>query len=132
MLNEDQLSVCIDALIRLGIIETVAGDGREGELLRLKAPPQRLVARILSEARGGPPEGMDLIPWFSISLVKTLLDVKKIQVPRDELAGMAAVVMGFITEGSVMQELRVGYSRPAVSRKLARKGSKLDRTLRPA
>lgn len=112
MLNEQEISACIDVLIRLGIIENVPSAGREGEWLRMKTPSARVLSRIASDELPTPPEGVEFVPWFSISIVKALLDEEGIVASRDELAALASVIMCFMTEGEAMQALHAGSDGP--------------------
>jgi len=115
MLTEEQFSACIEALTRLGVVEKVPGDGREGQRLRLKVKAERLLARIITDGYGEPPKGVEPVPWFSCIILKILLEEKDIAVSKEEFTAMAAVIMGFMSEAAVERILHSGYDRPVIS-----------------
>jgi hypothetical protein len=124
MLSEEQFSACIEALTRLGAVERVPGHRREGERLRLNVKAEGLLARIITEGKAEPPEGVDPGQWYSCVITKLLLEEKNIEVSKEEFVGMAAVIMGFMSEGAAMQELHSRYDRPLISHKRAERRSK--------
>lgn len=115
MLSQEQFSACIDALIHLGVVKKVETDSSDEELLRLSVPFEHIISRMVAAGYDQPPEGVDAVPWFACVMVKVLLDEKGIVVSKDELAGMASVVMGFISESSVMNTLQSRLNRPVIA-----------------
>jgi hypothetical protein len=115
MLSQEQFSACIDELIRLGVVKKVRGRSGHSELLQLSVPIEHLAARIMEEGYDEPPDGAAIIPWFACVSLKILLDEKGIAVSREELAGLAAVVLGFISESSVMHTLHSRLNQPIVT-----------------
>jgi len=84
-------------------------------MIQLDVPIERLVGRIVAAGFEEPPEGEDYVSWFAVVLVKVLLDEKGMVVSREELAGMASVVLGFISESSAMEALQSRFDRPTVA-----------------
>jgi hypothetical protein len=122
MLNEEQVTSYIDGLIRLGVLHKVPGKD-EDELIRFKVDADRLMGRIFSGEFGEPPEGVDVVAWFSCILLKILLEEKDLAVSKEEFTGMAAVIMGFISEAAVMRMLHTDYDRPVISQTRPKKKS---------
>jgi hypothetical protein len=111
MLSEEQVSEYLEGLVRLGIVERlppVAGL----ELFRLNLRDDKLLGRILSGDFGELPDGVELVPWSACTIVKVLLQERGVTVTKEELAGMAAVFMGFLSEGAIIDGLRVRNGRP--------------------
>jgi hypothetical protein len=115
MLSQDQFAACIDALIQLGVVKRVKTRLGHDEMIQLDIPIERLVGRIVAAGYEEPPEGEDFVSWFAVVLVKVLLDEKGMIVSGEELAGMASVVLGFISESSAMQALQSRFDRPVVA-----------------
>jgi hypothetical protein len=101
MLNEEQVSSYVDALIGLGVLHKVRGQDGDDEVIRFKVKSKRIIGRILEGEFGEPPGGAEAVPWFSCMLVKVLLEERDIAVSKEEFTGMAAVIMGFMTEPDV-------------------------------
>jgi hypothetical protein len=106
----------MDALIQVGVVKRVKGRSGHDELLQLDLPVDRLAGRIVAAGYEEPPEGEDFVSWFAVVLVKVLLDEKGIVVTGEELAGMASIVLGFISESSAMRALESKFDRPVISR----------------
>jgi hypothetical protein len=121
-LSEEQVSSSIDALIRLGVLHIVPNQDGGDEMIRFKVRSKRVIGRIFGGEFGEPPEGADAVPWFSCILVKTLLDERDIAVSKAEFTGMAAVIMGFMTEPAASLRLRSDDDGLVVSRARAKKG----------
>jgi hypothetical protein len=121
MLSEEQVSSYVDALIRLGVLHKVPGRDGDDEVIRFRVQSKR-VGRILEGEFGEPPDGPEAVPWFSCMLVKMLLEEKDIAVSKEEFTGLAAVIMGFMTEPDVSRKLQSGDGRIVVSRAPAKKG----------
>jgi hypothetical protein len=115
MLSQDRFAACIDALIQLGVVKRVKTRSGHDEMIQLDIPIERLVGRMVAAGHEDPPEGEDFVSWFAVVLVKVLLDEKGMIVSREELAGMASVVLGFISESSAMQALQSRFDRPVVA-----------------
>ena len=79
MLSEVKVSSCIDGLVRLGILERQGERGGD-ELLGLKAMPKGVIGRVAGGEFGEPPEGVELLPWFSCILLKIHLEEKDVTV----------------------------------------------------
>ena len=122
MLSEEEVSSYVDALIRLGVLHKVPGQDGDDEVIRFRVQSKRVVGRILDGEFGKPPEGADVVPWFSCMLVKMLLEERHIAVSKEEFTGMAAVVMGFMTEPDLSGRLHSDDARMVVSRATAKKG----------
>ena len=114
-LRQEQFAACIDALIQLGVVKRVRTRSGHEEMIQLDVPIERLVGRIVAAGFEEPPEGEDYVSWFAVVLVKVLLDEKGMVVSREELAGMASVVLGFISESSAMEALQSRFDRPTVA-----------------
>jgi hypothetical protein len=117
MLSEEQVSSCIDGLIRLGVLHRVPGRAGEEELIRFKMGTDGLIGRIFHGEYGEPPEGVDVVPWFSCILLKALLEEEKVSVSREQFTGMAAVIMGFVSEGAVPQAQPSGQDEAVISQR---------------
>lgn len=78
-------------------------------------PINHLVSRIIEVGYDDPPEGVDLVSWFTCAMMIVLLEEKGIVVSNDELAGMASVVMAFISESGAMDTLRSRFDRPVIA-----------------
>jgi hypothetical protein len=115
MLSQDQFAACIDALIQIGVVKRVKTRSGHDELIQLDIPIERLVGRIVAAGYEEPPVGEDFVSWFAVVLVKVLLDEKGMVVSGEELAGMASVVLGFISESSAMEILQSRFDRPVVA-----------------
>jgi hypothetical protein len=124
LLSEEQVSACIDALNRLGVVERVPDERTGTESFRLNLGVEGLLERIASKGYDDPPEGVDVVAWFSCMVLKSILEAKEIAVSKEEFAGMAAVIMGFISEGSATGGSRAGSSRSTVDDPRERKGAK--------
>jgi hypothetical protein len=124
MLSEEEVSSCINALTRLEVLERVSAKDNEGELFRFKVRAGRVIGRIIGGEFGEPPEGSELVPWLSCILLQILLEEEDIVVPKEQFTGMAAVIMGFMSEGAAMRRLHLGYDRPVISHERAKKGRK--------
>jgi hypothetical protein len=122
MLSEEEVSSCINALIRLGALESIRAQDRKGEMFRFKIRAERVIGRVIGGEFGEPPEGVELVPWLSCILLQILLEQNDIAVSKEMFMGMAAVIMGFMEEGAVMRKLHSEYDRPIISRVRARKG----------
>lgn len=103
MLNEEQVSRYLDALVNLGAIERVPSAVGGPELFRLRVRDDRILGSILAGGLDEPPEGTDVVPWSACTIVKTLLEESQTSVSREEFAGISAVFMGFLSEGVVMR-----------------------------
>ena len=115
MLRQDQFAASIDALIQVGVVKRVKARSGHDEMIQLDIPVERLVGRIVAAGYEEPPEGEDFVSWFAVVLVKVLLDEKRMVVSGEELAGMASVVLGFISESSAMEALQNKFDRPVIS-----------------
>jgi hypothetical protein len=122
MLSEEEVSSYVDALIRLGVLHKVPGQAGDDEVIRFRVQSKKVVGRILDGEFGEPPEGADVVPWFSCMLVKMLLAERDIVVSKEEFTGMAAVIMGFMTEPEVSGRLRSDDARMVVNRPPGKKG----------
>jgi len=120
MLTEDQVSSCIDALVRLGALDKVAVEDGGGEQLRLKVLPERIVSRIAGGEFGAPPEGAELTPWLSCIILKTLLEERDVGVSKEEFTAMAAVLTGFLSEAALEPVARPDSGRPVISHRRRR------------
>jgi len=116
LLSQDQFAACMDALIQVGVVKKVKARSGHDELIQLDLPVDRLAGRIVAAGYEEPPEGEDFVSWFAVVLVKVLLDEKGIVVSGEELAGMASIVLGFISESSAMRALESKFDRPVISR----------------
>jgi hypothetical protein len=121
MLTEEQVSSYVNALIRLGVLHKVPGQDGDDEVIRFRVQSKRILGRILEGEFGEPPEGPEAVPWFSCMLVKMLLEERDIAVSKEEFTGMAAVIMGFMTEPAVSQKLQSSDGRLVISRAPAKK-----------
>jgi len=117
MLSQDQFAACIDSLIQLGVVKRVKAREGHDELIQLDVPVERLVSRIVAAGYDEPPEGEDFVSWFAVVMVKVLLDEKRKVVAPEELAGMASVILGFISESSAMRTLESKFDRPVIARR---------------
>jgi hypothetical protein len=115
MPSQDQFAACIDALIQIGVVKRVKTRSGHDELIQLDVPVERLVGRIVAAGYEEPPVGEDFVSWFAVVLVKVLLDEKGMVVSGEELAGMASVVLGFISESSAMEILQSRFDRRIVA-----------------
>jgi hypothetical protein len=122
MLSEEQVSSYVSALIRLGVLHKVPGQDGDDEVIRFRVQSKRILGRILEGEFGEPPEGPEAVPWFSCMLVKMLLEERDIAVSKEEFTGMAAVIMGFLTEPEVSRKLQPSDGRLVISRAPAKKG----------
>jgi hypothetical protein len=122
MLSEEQVSSYVDALIRLGVLHRVAGQEGDDEVIRFRVKSKRVIGRLLGGEFGEPPGGVEIVPWFSCMLVKVLLEERDIAVSKEEFTGMAAVIMGFMTEPDILRRLQSGEGRLVVSRAPAKRG----------
>jgi hypothetical protein len=122
MLSEEEVSSYVDALIRLGVLHKVPGQDGDDEVIRFRVQSKKVVGRILEGEFGEPPEGADVVPWFSCMLVKMLLAERDIAVSKEEFTGMAAVIMGFMTESDLSERLHSDEARMVVSRPPGKKG----------
>jgi len=122
MLSEKEVSSYVDALIRLGVLHRVPGQEGDDEVIRFRVQSKRVVGRILDGEFGEPPEGADVVPWFSCMLVKMLLAERDIAVSKEEFTGMAAVIMGFMTEPDLSGRLQSDDARMVVSRPPGKRG----------
>ena len=86
------------------------------EMIQLDIPVERIVGRIVAAGYEEPPEGEDFVSWFAVVLVKVLLDEKRMVVSGEELAGMASVVLGFISESSAIRSLQSKFDTPVITR----------------
>ena len=116
MLSQDQFTACVDALIQLGVVKRVKARSGHDEMIQLDIPVERLVSRIVAAGYEEPPEGEDFVSWFAVVLTKVLLDEKRMVVSAEELAGMASIVLGFISESSAMRMLESKFDRPVIAR----------------
>ena len=123
MLSEEQVSSYVDALIRLGVLHKVPGRPGDDEVIRFKVQSKRIIGRILEGEFGEPPGGAETVPWFSCMLVKVLLEERDVAVSKEEFTGMAAVIMGFMTEPDVSRRLQSDDGRLVISRAPAKRGS---------
>jgi hypothetical protein len=126
MLSEVKVSSCIDGLVRLGILERQGERGGD-ELLGLKAMPKGVIGRVAGGEFGEPPEGVELLPWFSCILLKIHLEEKDVTVSKEEFTAMAAVIAGFMLEGAVKRGLSAGYGRPVLSHPRSRRSPRKGR-----
>jgi|SRR5271163_3183426 len=120
MLSDEQFSSCIEALVRLGVVERVEG-GAGGELLRLNLPTEGVLGRIFGGEFGEPPSGPGLVPWFSCVVLKILLDAKGVIVTKEEFTGIAAVLAGFMTKADMARTLRLVGDRPVIRQRSAKR-----------
>jgi len=93
-------------------------------LIRFKIEPDELVRRVLGGEFGELPEGEEMVPWFSCMLVKTLLEDRHMAVTKEEFTGMAAVIMGFMTEDSLLRRLHSSDDELVVSHRRTKKETK--------
>ena len=121
MLSEEQVSSYVDALIGLGVLHRVEGQEGDDEVIRFKVKSKRVIGRILQGEFGEPPGGDEVVPWFSCLLVKVLLEERDITVSKEEFTGMAAVIMGFMTEPEVSRRLQSSERRLVISRAPAKR-----------
>lgn len=115
MLSEEEVSSCIERLIRLGVLEAVLEEPNRGELIRFRIPDMELIVRIAGGEFGEPPEGVELVAWSSCIMLKILLEEGGIPVSKDEFTAMAAVMTGFMSEAAVERLLHLPYDRPVIS-----------------
>jgi hypothetical protein len=115
MLSEGRLTACVDALIQIGVVKRVKGRSGHDEMIQLDIPVEHLVSRIVAAGYEEPPEGEDFVSWFAVVLMKVLLDERRMIVSAEELAGMASIVLGFISESSAMEVLKSRFDRPVVA-----------------
>jgi hypothetical protein len=116
MLSEEEFTHSIEVLMRLGVLEAVPADRQRDELLRFKVPEGGLVARIVGGEFGEPPEGVELVAWFSCILLKILVEAGDASVSKEEFIAMAAILTGFMSEAAVVRLLHSPYDRPMISR----------------
>jgi len=115
MLSEEEVSSCIEGLIRLGVLESVLDAPNRGELVRFKVPTEGLITRIVGGEFGEPPEGVELVAWFSCIMLKILIEERDIAVSRKEFIAMAAVMTGFMSEAAVDKLLTSQHGSPVLS-----------------
>jgi hypothetical protein len=115
MQSEGRLTACVDALIQIGVVKRVKARSGHDELIKLDIPVEHLVSRIVAAGYEEPPEGEDFVSWFAVVLMKVLLDERRMIVSAEELAGMASIVLGFISESSAMEALQSRFDRPVVA-----------------
>jgi hypothetical protein len=115
MLSQGRLTACVDALIQIGVVKRVKGRAGHDEMIQLDIPVEHLVSRIVAAGYEEPPEGEDFVSWFAVVLMKVLLDERRMVVSADELAGMASIVLGFISESSAMATLQNKFDRPVIA-----------------
>lgn len=128
MLREEEVSSCIQGLIGLGVLEPVFKESDRGELFKLKIPPVRLIGRILGGEFGEPPEGIELVPWFSCVMLKILLKEAGASISKDKFIAMAAVVTGFMSDAAIHRRLHSHYDSPVISRRRAGEAGKQPRS----
>ena len=128
MLSEEEVSSCIEGLIRLGVLETVPEVPDRGELVRFIVPAEGLIGRIVGGEFGEPPEGVELVAWFSCIMLKILLEERDIPVSKREFTAMAAVMTGFMSEAAVERLLHAEYDRPMISQRRAGQERKQPRS----
>lgn len=124
MLSEEDVSSCIDRLIRLGVLAPVLEEGEGRELIRFNVPPEGMIGRIVGGEFGEPPEGVELVAWFSCIMLKILLEERDISVSKKDFIAMAAVMTGFMSKAAVDRILHSGYDRPVISQRRAKQGKK--------
>jgi hypothetical protein len=122
MLSEAEVSSYIDALIGLGVLHKVRGNDGDDEVIRFKVQSKKVIGRLLEGEFGEPPEGAEAVPWFSCLLVKMLLEERDLIVSKEEFTGMAAVIMGFMTEPDVSRRLQSDDRRLVISRARGKRG----------
>jgi hypothetical protein len=122
MLSEEQVSSYVDALIGLGVLHKVPGQDGDDEVIRFRVQSKRIIGRILGGEFGEPPGGAGAVPWFSCMLVKVLLEERDIAVSKEEFTGMAAVIMGFMTEPGVSRRLQSDDGSLVINRAPPKKG----------
>ena len=122
MLSEEQFSSCVEAQTRLGVLEKVPHQTKQGGLLRLKVSPERIIPRVLAGEFGEFPEGDEVVPWFSCVLLKGLLEEKGIGVSKEEFTAMASVITGFMAEAAVVRGIRTRSNAPVIRRGRERRG----------
>jgi hypothetical protein len=115
MPSQGQLTACVDALIQIGVVKRVKARSGHDEMIQLDIPVEHLVSRIVAAGYEEPPESEDFVSWFVVVLMKVLLDERRMIVSAEELAGMASIVLGFISESSAMEALQSRFDRPVVA-----------------
>src|SRR6266849_2487562 len=115
LLSQDQFSACLDALIQLGVVRRVKSGSGHDDMIQLDIPVNHLIGRIIAAGYEEPPEGEDFVSWFAVVLMKVLLDERQMVVSAEELAGMASVVLGFISESSALRTIQDKFDRPVIA-----------------
>jgi len=127
MLSEEDVSSCIDRLIRLGVLAPVLDEGDGGELIKFNVPPEGMIGRIVGGEFGEPPEGVELVAWFSCIMLKILLEERDTSVMKKDFIAMAAVMTGFMSKAAVDRLLHSEYDRPVISERRAKQERKQPR-----
>ena len=115
MPSQGQLTAYVDALIQIGVVKRVKARSGHEEMIQLDIPVEHLASRIVAAGYEEPPEGEDFVSWFAVVLMKVLLEERRMIVSAEELAGMASIVLGFISESSAMENLPSRFDRPVVA-----------------
>jgi hypothetical protein len=125
MLSEEDVSSCIEGLIRLGVLETVPEDRDRGELIRFNIPAEGVVGRIFGGEFGEPPEGAEMFAWFSCIMLKIVLEGKAVSVSKKEFTAMAAIITGFMSQAAVGRISHSRQPRPMMNPQAAKARKKI-------